>query len=59
MGGLRRADRAQLRDRHLEVGEDFQQKRLEGLVGAVEFVDEENRGDAVRRDRALKAAGAG
>ena len=36
-------DRAELRHRHLEVGEDFEQERLEGLVGAVELVDQEDR----------------
>ena len=40
LGGL---DRAEFGDRHLEVGQDFQQERLEGLVGAVEFVDQEDR----------------
>ena len=40
---------AKLRDRDLEVGEDLEQVGLEGLVGAVEFVDEEDWGDAVRR----------
>ena len=36
-------DRAELGHGHLEVGEDFQQERLERLVGAVELVDQEDR----------------
>ena len=35
-------DGAELRHRHLEVGQDLQQERLEGLVGAVELVDQEH-----------------
>ena len=37
------ADRAELGDRHLVVGEDLEQVGLEGLVGAVEFVDQQHR----------------
>ena len=36
------ADRAELGDRHLEVGEHFQQEGLEGLVGAIQLVDEQH-----------------
>ena len=40
---LRRLDGAEFGDRDLEVAEDFQQIRLERLVGAVEFVDQQHR----------------
>ena len=43
IGGCRRLHRAELGDRHLEIGEHFQQERLERLVGAVELVDEQHR----------------
>ena len=46
MGRLGGGHRAQLRDGDLEVGEDFEQIGLKGLVGAVEFVDEEDGGEA-------------
>ena len=36
-----RADRAALRDRDLEVGQELQQKRLELVVGAVDLIDQE------------------
>ena len=36
-------DRADFGDRHLEVGEEFQEVGLERLVGAVEFVDQQYR----------------
>ena len=39
-------DGAELRHRHLEVGQDLEQERLERLVGAVELVDQEHRGRA-------------
>ena len=42
-------DRADLGDRHLEVGQDLEQVRLELLVGAVDLVDEQDRRDAVGR----------
>ncbi len=45
-GGL---DRADLGDRDLEVRQDLEQVRLELLVGAVDLVDEQHRGDAVVR----------
>ena len=32
-----------LRDRDLEIGQHFEQERLEGFVGAVEFVDQQHR----------------
>ena len=38
-----RLDRAELRDGDLEVGQHLQKKGLEGLVRAVELVDQENR----------------
>ena len=47
---LLRLDRAELGHRHLEVGQDLEQEGLEGLVGAVELVDQEHR-------RAARAAG--
>jgi hypothetical protein len=37
------ADRAQLGDRDLEVGQHLEQERLELLVGAVDLVDQEDR----------------
>ena len=40
-------DGAELGDRHLEVAEGFEQEGFEGLVGAVELVDQEHRGAAV------------
>ena len=40
---MRGLDRAEFRDRDLEVGEHFEQERLERLVGAVEFVDQQHR----------------
>ena len=40
---MRGLDRAELRDRHLEVGEHLQQERLERLVGAIELVDQQYR----------------
>ena len=42
-GGSGRGDRAEFRNRDLEIGEQFQQVRFEGLVGAVELVDEKYR----------------
>src|SRR5581483_4548414 len=39
---LARADRAELRDAHLEVAEDLQQERLELRVGLVHLVDQED-----------------
>jgi hypothetical protein len=36
------ADRPELGDRHLEVGEQLQQERLERVVGAVDLVDEQD-----------------
>src|SRR5262249_42171111 len=35
-------DGAELGDRHLEVGKDFQQQRFKLGVGLVDFVDQEN-----------------
>src|SRR5581483_1183458 len=40
---LPRLDRAELRDRHLEVREHLEQERLELLVGPVDLVDQEQR----------------
>ena len=37
-----RLDRAQLRDRDLEVGEELEQEGLELVVGAVDLVDQEH-----------------
>src|SRR5487761_98603 len=42
-GRLLRLDRAELRDRHLEGGQQLQQEGLELLVGAVDLVDEQDR----------------
>jgi len=41
MGGR---DGAELRHRHLEIGEHLQEEGLERLVGAVELVDQQDRG---------------
>jgi hypothetical protein len=46
-GRLSRADRAKLGNGDLEIGQDLEQEGLEGLVGAVEFVDQQNRRAAV------------
>ncbi len=43
IGGCAGLDRAELGNRHLEVGQHFEQERLEGFVGAVEFVDQQHR----------------
>jgi hypothetical protein len=40
---VRRADRADLRDRHAGLGEELEQERLEVVVGAVDLVDEQQR----------------
>ena len=40
---MRRADRAELGDGHLEIGEHLEQEGLERLVGAVELVDQQHR----------------
>ncbi len=37
-----RPDRPDLRDAHLEVGEDLQEERLELLIGAVHLVDQQH-----------------
>jgi len=42
------ADRADLREGHLEIGEDLQEEGLERLVGAVELVDQQHGGTAAR-----------
>ena len=47
IGGVARADRAELGNRHLVIGQHFEQVRLERLVGAVELVDQQHRRDAV------------
>ena len=39
---MRRADRADLRDRHRRVGEQLEQERLEVVVGAVDLVDQQH-----------------
>ena len=51
-------DRADLGDRDLEVREDLEQVRLELLVGAVDLVDEQDRGDAIVATRAPGGAAA-
>ena len=43
IGGSSARDRAEFRHGDLEVRQDFEQEGLEGLVGAVEFVDEKHR----------------
>jgi hypothetical protein len=47
--GRARRDRADLRDRDLEVGEHLEQERLELLVGAVDLVDQQH--DRLALDR--------
>ena len=44
LGRRARRDRADLRDRDLEVGEHLEQERLELLVGAVDLVDQQHDG---------------
>ncbi len=39
----RGANRAELRNRHLKVGEQLEEKALERVVGAIDLVDEEDR----------------
>ena len=36
------ADRAELGDRHLEVGQDLEQERLEAVVGPIDLVDQQD-----------------
>ena len=57
IGGVGRADRAELGNRHLVVGQHFEQIRLERLVGAVELVDQQHRRDAVVGRRAPRSSG--
>ena len=40
---VRRADRAELGDRHRGLGEQLEQERLEVVVGAVDLVDQQHR----------------
>ena len=40
---VRRADRAELGDRHRRLGEQLEQERLEVVVGAVDLVDQQHR----------------
>ena len=56
---LRRLDRAELGNRHLEVGQHFQQVGLERLVGAVELVDQQDRRAFGMRAAAPRAAAGG
>ena len=46
-----RSDGAELRNGDLEVGEQFQQEGLEWLIGAVEFVDQQDGGRQVGVNR--------
>jgi hypothetical protein len=54
---LRRLDRAELGDRHLEVGQHLEQIGLERLVGAVELVDQQDRRALGMRLQRLEQAG--
>ena len=45
---LGRAQRAALGNRDLEVGEEFEQERLEFVVGAVDLVDQQHRRSGAR-----------
>ena len=47
-----RPDRAELRDRDLEVGQHLEQERLEAVVGAIDLVDEQHRRPVAPGDRA-------
>jgi enoyl-CoA hydratase/carnithine racemase len=50
-----RLDGAQFRDRGLKIGQDFEQEGLEGLVGAVQFVDQQyGRAGNIRLQRLQK-----
>ena len=49
---FRRRQRSQLRNGDLEVRQEFEQERLELVVGAVDFVDQQHR--AVRRSQRLQ-----
>ena len=49
IGGAPRLDRAEFGNRDLEVGQYFEQKRLERLIRPIEFVDEEDRRAALVR----------
>ena len=40
---VRRADRAELGDRHARLGEQLEEEGLEVVVGAVDLVDQEHR----------------
>ncbi len=40
---MRGLHRAQFRDRHLKIAQDFEEKRLERLVGAIDLVDQQDR----------------
>ena len=40
---VRRANRPDLGDRHLPLGQHLEQERLKSLVGAIDFVDEQHR----------------
>ena len=53
-GRLDGGDRADLGHGHLEVRQDLEQVRLELLVGAVDLVDQQDRGDAVGRSERLQ-----
>src|SRR6056297_1343784 len=50
-GGM---DRAKLRNRHLKIRKRLQQKRLEGLVGAVDLVNKQHRRAARLRPHRLQ-----
>ena len=41
-GRIVRHNRAEFGDRHLEIGEQFEQQRLKFLVGAINLVDEQH-----------------
>ena len=53
-GRFLRPDGAEFRDRHLEIREDFEEERLEGLVGAVDFVNEQHGRRPLRRFQRLQ-----
>ena len=54
IGGAGGLDDAELRNRHLEVGKQFEQIGLERLVGAVDLVDQQHRRAARRRLQRLQ-----
>ena len=53
---VRGGDGAELGNRYLEVGEDFQQEGLEAVVGAIDLVDQQDRRGVSAGDGAQQRA---